>query len=73
MKCSNEQEKSTSSKFDFSSDVIGESLDEFLRSGIFERVFPLKSNIDYYSQFVRRPREENLLLWEYMRNNPEDY
>jgi hypothetical protein len=57
----NQSEESTS-------EIIEYSLDEFSRSGNFERVFPLKSNIEYYSQFIERPGKENLALWEYMKN-----
>ena len=44
-----------------------ESLCEFERPpGGFQRIFPLKSNIKYYSQFISKPEEENLALWEEM-------
>jgi hypothetical protein len=47
-----------------------ESLCEFERpTGGFQRVFPLKSNIKYYSQFISKPEEENLALWEKMLNS----
>ena len=46
-----------------------ESLCEFERpSGGFQRIFPLKSNIKYYSQFISNPEGENLALWETMLN-----
>ena len=46
-----------------------ESLCEFERpSGGFQRIFPLKSNIKYYSQFISNPESENLALWETMLN-----
>ena len=42
-----------------------ESLCEFERpTGGFERIFPLKNNINYYSQFIKEPKEENLALWK---------
>ena len=48
---------------------IIESLCEFERpSGDFERIFPLKNNIEYYSQFISNPEEENLGLWKKMRD-----
>ena len=46
-----------------------ESLCEFERpTGGFERIFPLKSNINYYSKFISKPEKENLALWEEMLN-----
>ena len=42
-----------------------ESLCEFERpTGDFERIFPLKNNIKYYSQFIKEPEKENLALWK---------
>ena len=42
-----------------------ESLCEFERpTGGFERIFPLKNNIRYYSQFIKEPEKENLALWK---------
>lgn len=43
------------------------SLDEFSRQGMFNRVFPLEENIDYYSQFVKQPGPENVALWDWMK------
>jgi hypothetical protein len=49
---------------------IIESLCEFERpTGGFERLFPKKENIKYYSQFIENPEEENLSLWETMLNS----
>jgi len=46
-----------------------ESLCEFERpTGGFQRIFPLKSNIKYYSQFIEKPEEENIALWNTMLN-----
>ena len=48
-------------------EAITESLCEFLRpTGGFERIFPLKDNIDIYKKFIERPGEQNLHLWEEM-------
>ena len=45
-----------------------ESLCEFERpSGGFERIFPLKDNIDYYKQFLDQPGKENIALWDEMK------
>ena len=49
---------------------IIESLCEFERpTGGFERIFPLKNNIEYYRQFISDPQEENTALWEKMMNS----
>jgi hypothetical protein len=48
-------------------EAVIESLCEFERPpGGFQRIFPLKSNIKYYSQFISKPEEENIALWENM-------
>ena len=72
MECDYQERNSESSQSSTFSDVVEYSLDEFSRSGILERVFPLKSNIDYYSKFIRNPREENLVLWNYLKKTPQD-
>jgi hypothetical protein len=44
-----------------------ESLCEFERpSGGFERIFPLKNNINIYRKFLEQPGNENLALWNEM-------
>ena len=46
-----------------------ESLCEFERPvGGFERIFPLKDNIKYYSQFLDKPGDENSALWKQIMN-----
>ena len=48
-------------------EAITESLCEFVRpTGGFERIFPLKDNIDIYKKFIDKPGEQNLNLWEEM-------
>jgi hypothetical protein len=49
-------------------DVVTYSMDEFSRSGNFQRLFPLENNIDYYSRFISDPDEENIILWLWMKN-----
>ena len=52
---------------DAAEEAVIESLCEFERpTGGFQRLFPLKENIKYYSQFIADPQEENLALWEEM-------
>ena len=41
-------------------------------SGGFERVFPIKSNVDYYKKFFSNVSQENLLLWERLKNIEEE-
>ncbi len=36
---------------------------EFKRAGLFQRLFPLKSNVDYYSQFMNK-NIKNEMLWK---------
>ena len=48
-------------------EAVTESLCEFVRpTGGFERIFPLQENIEHYKQFIERPGEQNLALWEDM-------
>ena len=48
-------------------EAITESLCEFVRpTGGFERIFPLKDNIEIYKKFIEKPGEQNLHLWEEM-------
>ena len=59
-------EKVNKYKTSIGEDVI-ESLCEFERpTGGFQRLFPLKENIKYYSRFIENPGEENLELWKKM-------
>ena len=48
-------------------EAVTESLCEFVRpTGGFERIFPLKENIEVYRKFIDKPGEQNLTLWEDM-------
>ena len=59
---------------DSKEEAITESLCEFARpTGDFERVFPLKNNIDYYKKFVSNPDIENTALWEKMKSMSASY
>ena len=59
---------------DSKEEAIIESLCEFARpTGDFERVFPLKNNIDYYRKFVSNPEIENTALWEKMKTMNASY
>ena len=55
---------------DKAEEAVIESLCEFERpSGGFERLFPLKDNIDIYSKFIENPEEENIALWKAMKGD----
>lgn len=41
---------------------------KYNRRGDFERIFPLKSNVDYYSKFFETPRINNLLVWKWLKS-----
>ena len=43
--------------------------DEFHRRGHFEKLFPLKDNIDIYAGFFQSLRYNNLLLWKHIKSN----
>ena len=50
-------------------EAVTESLFEFERpTGGFERIFPRKETIDYYKKFLVNPGEENIKLWEKLKN-----
>ena len=50
-------------------EVVDDSLCEFERvDGSFERIFPLKDNVDYYKKFFESPGKENELLWEKLKD-----
>jgi len=65
-KCDNQLSDSTEYE------ILQYSLEEFSRSGLFERIFPLKSNIDNYSKFIENPGIENLILWNWLKYKIED-
>lgn len=48
-------------------DVLFDAEEELYRTGYFKRIFPLKHNIDYYSQFFDTTRYNNLLLWKFLK------
>ena len=51
-------------------DVVNSSICEFGRPrGRFELIFPLKENINYYKQFLKKEYKENTLLWKYIMKN----
>ena len=49
--------------------IILDSEEENYRTGFFKRIFPLKQNIDYYSEFFAAPRYNNILVWKHLKSN----
>lgn len=60
--CLSNKEKNEDEEYE-----VNYSLSEFNRQGKFERVFPLKENIQYYSQFITNSNV-NVSLWEKVLN-----
>ena len=57
----------------FVNDKVERAICEISRvSGGFERAFPKKSNVDYYKKFFSNVSQENLLLWERLKNMEEE-
>ena len=46
----------------------GYTKEEFLRCNNFCRLFPLKENVDYYSNFILNPEIENIVLWNLIKD-----
>lgn len=47
--------------------VLIDSEEEWDRIGNFDRIFPLKNNVDYYSQFFPIARYNNMLVWKNLK------
>ena len=57
----------------FSEEKAEKAFCQILRpSGGFERAFPKKNNIDYYKKFFENISQENLILWDKLKNMDED-
>lgn len=52
-----------------SQEIMIYTKEEFSRNKNFDLLFPLKENIDYYSQFILNPEIENIILWSLLRDN----
>ena len=48
--------------------MLIETEEELLRSGKFERIFPLKGNIETYRNLFQHPKISNLLLWKWIQS-----
>ena len=49
--------------------VLLDTEEEGYRTGYFKRVFPLKNNVDIYSEFFLVPRYNNILVWKHLKSN----
>ena len=52
--------------------VLFENEEEYARKGQFQRIFPKKENIDFYSKFFESTTINNLIWWKYL-NAEEDF
>ncbi len=61
------ESKDVLSEEDF--EILAELEEEEERKGHFERIFPLKSNVDTYARYFEYPRYHNSLVWAYLRTS----
>jgi tubulin polyglutamylase TTLL4 len=47
-------------------EMLMDTDDQFSRKGNFELLFPLAENIVYYSQFIKDPKDDNIVLWKWI-------
>jgi hypothetical protein len=47
-------------------DMLMDTEDQFSRKGKFELLFPMAENIVYYSQFIKDPKDDNIVLWKWI-------
>ena len=51
--------------------VLFENEEEYWRKGQFERIFPRKENIDFYSQFFENPTHNNMMWWKLLKSEQD--
>ena len=51
--------------------MLFESVEELDRMGNFERIFPLKNNIDQYKGLFEFNRYNNNVLWKYLKSESD--
>lgn len=51
--------------------ILFENEEEFARKGQFQRIFPDKENLDFYSQFFESPGINNLIWWKYLKSDKD--
>jgi len=55
-------------------EMIMDSEDQFNRIGFFDILFPKKENIEYYSKFIKDPKDDNIVFWKWiMSGSPYHY
>jgi len=47
--------------------VIVEFIEEYLRKGQFELIFPRSETVDRYKKYFKAPRSCNFLLWKWLK------
>lgn len=47
--------------------VLFETDEEYYRRGAYERIFPLKENVDIYSSYFENQRYNNLIVWRWLK------
>lgn len=50
-------------------DLLESLSEEFSRTGAFDLLFPLRRNVDYYSQFFHKQRRSNLSVWRALKSH----
>jgi len=48
--------------------ILFETDEENYRRGNFERIFPLKENLDIYSKFFEYQRYYNIIVWQWLKS-----
>jgi len=48
--------------------MIEYTIEEFSRNRNFDRCYPHIDNVEYYSKFISEPAEENIILWNWLKN-----
>ena len=48
--------------------VLFETDEEFYRKGGFERIFPLKKNVDSYASYFEYQRYNNVMVWQWLKD-----
>ena len=48
--------------------VLFETDEEYYRRGLYERIFPLKENVDIYAKFFESQRYNNAIVWRWLKN-----
>jgi len=52
--------------------VIVEVIEEYLRRGDFEMIFPRRETVDRYKKYFKVSRSCNYLVWKWLKLNPTE-